>query len=162
MLDPKSGVTAVKIEGLALADKPGAPEADLISDLTVYFGGEDAAASTSVRVEQFKYSVSASPPEWTFGKLQKTRSGKPGILPRFVKAWREAADEGWASKAKLVLISNAPLASEVQKALADISSDDATTTAARKLTKAAGLTATEPNNFFQRVELSCGEGGRLV
>lgn len=162
MLDTRIGVTAVKIEGLALADQPGAPEADLIADLTVYYGGEDAATATAVRVEQFKYSVSASPPEWTFGKLQKTKSGKPGILPRFVKAWKEAADKGWASKVKLVLISNAPLASEVQKALADISSGDATTTAARKLAKAAGLGATEASNFFQRVQLSCGEGGRLV
>jgi len=162
LLDNRSGVTAVKVEGLAVEDASAAPQADLVADLTTYSGGESHQSATVVRIEQFKYSVAVQPPEWTFGKLRQTKSGKDGVLLRFVTAWKEAVAGGWSDKLTLALVSNAPLSPDVQQSHRDVVDGRLTAKGAQKLIKATGLTVDEASHFLKRVEFQCGEAGRIM
>jgi hypothetical protein len=69
LVDPRSDLRLVRLEGLTPADAAEEDDRFLGVDLSEYYGGEDLLAASRVVVTQLKYSVRHPERRWTAARL---------------------------------------------------------------------------------------------
>lgn len=102
LLLPRSDLAGIAVEGLHPADENAASsEAADIADITLYYGDEPTfSEARSVKIVQFKYSVSDSDTDFRASHAKKT-------IAKFRAAFQDFAD--YRTKLQFELITNRPV-----------------------------------------------------
>lgn len=107
LLDSKSGLKAVKVEGTESSESNFKWES---SDCTLYFGGDSNSNAERVEIQQLKYSAANPSQSWTTAKISK-KKGKsgPSTLRGLAQAFNQLRHERKkheTSSIRLKLITN--------------------------------------------------------
>ncbi len=189
LLDPRSALQLVRLEGLNPADAEEGDDHFLGVDLTEYYGGRTLADAARVATAQLKYSVKHPDRAWTAARLAaRPRKGGTPVVRRLAEIFSGLIDEGQGGggqaaigKISIQLVSNQPAARDliaalrsVQEALADLPFDTETSRATRSLTTeakdlivqlqhASGLPSARFSAFLRVLDLSaCGSDPRSL
>lgn len=178
LLDQDSGLIAVTVEGLRAEDESGtALDTWDGVDCTLYFGGDQAASSERIIIDQLKYSAADPDQPWTIARLTRGSNKKKdnSVVARLAKAFaglKEKRPDLVANGNVVVrLVSNQPVAPAVLKALSnkrDSSSQSSNKRSGKKsdrasLLAASGLQDDDFEAFVRSLDLSeCGRGSRFA
>lgn len=173
LLSNDDDLEALAVEGLAITDETGAPEATWDGvDCTLYFGGLNAKTAHDVVIEQLKYSGSAPNTAWTVSRLVGHGRRDQSVINRMAKAWKGLADlRPGLSVPTTFLVSNQPVDPEVVAAFSRAAAEPLTvqkkkpkeTAAAEiRLSYATALNAEEFQAFSAAVRFECGAGSRFA
>jgi hypothetical protein len=163
LLEPDSGLSLVRIEGVSREDEAAAadPDAFLGVDLTEYYGGTAIVQASSVVFSQLKYSQRHPDRPWTTARLCERLKGARdrSVFARLAQAF-SGFYEGHArilviERLRIKLVSNRPADQVLVQAL------EATQAwlKDRPETKAAQLLAALPassRDVVQRLQKACG------
>ena len=126
MLNPSSGLTAIKMEDISPLE-PGFGRRDtfLGVDVTGYYGGNRLSNSSRVVVSQLKYSTRHPDTNWTAARLCAERStGEASVIIRLADVYlgflSEHPREEVLKKLEIKLVSNQPVAPNLEMALAEV------------------------------------------
>src|SRR2546430_1943368 len=186
LLDPRSGLRLVRLEGMNPADVPDEDDQFLGCDLSEYFGSDRLATAERVVLTQLKYSVLHPGTRGTAARLNTSeRATGASVVKRlaqlFARLGEEIDAEERLSKVTIALVSNQPIDPELEQAL------DAARGALRdrgpgtyagiafarlpvkrrdlldKLRHASGLSSGDFTDFVRVLDLGgCGAGTRLL
>ena len=166
LLDVRSDLTAIAVEGVSLPDAAGElPSTWSGVDCTLYFGGTTASDANRVEIVQIKYSTTHPQRAWTVSRL--VEGGKRrSVLSKLAKAWKAIAKHRPTDARTLVtLVSNQPvhrnLAHAVQR-MATTKAPPASDTPEGRLARVAGLGTQELRAFASSLSFKCGAGSRLA
>src|SRR2546429_9633983 len=79
LLDPRSDLQLVRLEGMNPADVPDEDDQFLGCDLSEYFGSDRLATAERVVLAQLKYSVLHPGARWTAARLSSAKRAKGGL-----------------------------------------------------------------------------------
>ncbi|WP_162907940.1 hypothetical protein [Allorhizocola rhizosphaerae] len=185
LLDPRSGLELVRLEGPNPADELEAASY-LGCDLAEYYGGSTIRDANRVVFSQLKYSTLHAGTMWTVATLTKVRrAGGASVMKRLAEMFEglspDLSPERRLEKATFCLVGNQPLDTEVGELLATVSlilSQKSAGTALGplrsrlsaqqraaydKLRKASGLAAAEFADFVRCLDLTgCGSESRSM
>lgn len=120
LLDPRSELTLVRLEGLNPADVDDGDDRFLGVDLTEYYGGPTIPTATRVVATQLKYSVRHPARKWTGARLAApTRSGGTPVIRRLADIFSGLVEqaggdvESVVQRAQIRLMSNQPAAQAI-------------------------------------------------
>ena len=139
LLKPKTKLTAVKMEGVAIEDTEGlvgGGDHFLAADLTEYYGGVHFDDANKTVISQLKYSTRHPSKVWTIGRIWETSGKDPktglnrpdSVGHRLAAAYTDLLNgtgrtrDQVQSKASIQLISNQPLQEELREMLKSIHS----------------------------------------
>src|SRR6266704_1488230 len=91
MLDSRTGLVAVAVEGLNAEDEYGTPSDTWEGvDCTLYYEGSDANSAKRIVIDQLKYSAANPDQVWTVARLTygKNKSGTNSVIRRLAKAFK--------------------------------------------------------------------------
>jgi hypothetical protein len=122
LLDPGSGLTLVRLEGLNPADATDDDDRFLGCDLSEYYRGQTVEAAARLVVTQLKYSVEYPKRAWTVARLAKrTRGLGTSVAARFAQAFKGLVDDHGVdtvlAKVTIALVSNQPVDGRLADAL---------------------------------------------
>lgn len=122
LIDPRSDLAVVRLEGLSPTDASEQDEQYLGVDLVEYHGGEDAKSATCVAISQLKYSVRHPTTAWTAARLSAPVSGRASVIRRLSAIYRGLLTDAGSPhallpKLQIALISNQPAGPGVLSAL---------------------------------------------
>ena len=170
LLSNEDGLEEIAVEGIRSHDEAGLPRDTWDGvDCTQYFGGKDATGADRVQIEQLKYSAANPNIPWTIARLvagQRDRS----VIARLAKAWKGLTTSGSQVSARVVLISNQPIAQDVDSALIHAATSSlaipqhepkATASPEIRLAYAAGLRARDFRAFASALRIEAGAGSRF-
>jgi hypothetical protein len=155
MLDPKSNLVAVAVEGVSERESAtGLPnEAGLLAiDTAEYYGSQNLGQATQAVYYQLKYSTTTPDDPWTVSGLIDTLQA---FATRYVSLCEEIGAPTVAKKIRFRFISNRPIAPSVQEAL----SAAASATPVAKLSPAAKRART---SLLRGTKLKANEFGKFV
>lgn len=116
LLDKRSGLVAVRIEGCSPAEgKGGASPAELVIDTAEYYGDEDFSRASRIEYWQLKHSTVRTDKFWTASELSETVCKFAGL---YAERCRQHGDEAVASKLRFVFLSNRPIDPRLSQVLA--------------------------------------------
>lgn len=172
LLEQSSELTAIALEGMT-AELDNGSEWDGVDCLLLY-GGTTASTAAKVEIQQLKYSSANPNMAWTIGRLTAAPSKKAGasVIGRLAAAYIRLRKERGSTDGTSIaikLVSNQPISSELEKALADAKQlfrngkviIPASNADLRKLRTATGLTAVDFVQFVERLNLSGSTGSRF-
>lgn len=117
LLNPKSELMSIAVEGLSPIDQSGATNEEIeIADVVLYFGGKNFRASKKVSVLQFKYSVAKKNTAITFSDTKKT-------VEKFSESYKSHVKRfgrNIGNKLDFQLITNRPVSNDLIKAIQNI------------------------------------------
>jgi hypothetical protein len=119
LLDPKTDLVAVSIEGISESEEDGrhgAAESYQVVDVAEYFGSTLLSEARLVRYVQLKHSTRRKNKAWTFSELTSTWKG---FVKRF-EALRADGPSG-AAVVRMVLETNRPISPSLSETVEDLS-----------------------------------------
>jgi len=178
LLDKKTGLYAVAVEGLQSEDEGGkSPNTWDGVDCTFYYGNEDTGIPTRIVIAQFKYSSANPSQNWSISRLiQSTKkTGDNSVLRKLANAYiglKEKYPHLVDSDNLIVqLVSNQPIATAVNTAIRNSidsrtdhnkSVKSSSEPGYAKLLKASGLKRTDFLSFIKALDFSsCGSSSRF-
>lgn len=178
LLDTKSGLYAVAVEGLKIEDESGKlPDTWDGVDCTFYYGDENTETPTRIVIAQFKYSSANPNQNWSISRLTQStkKKGDNSVIRKLANAFigiKEKYPQLAASDNLIVqLISNQPMDEEVNAAISESIASRTDQNKRRKsspelghakLQKASGLNGDDFLLFVKALDFSlCGSGSRL-
>lgn len=124
LVDPRSSLSLVRLEGLNPADAEDGDDRFLGVDLTEYYGGESLQTGSRVVVSQLKYSVRHPDRKWTTSRVTTpTRARGTSVVRRLANIFgglvteAEGDLEAVVARVRIRLVSNQPVASELRSAI---------------------------------------------
>lgn len=124
LMDPRSGLSLIRLEGLTPADAQEGDDRFLGVDLSEYYGGETVRDATRILVTQLKYSVRHPTRRWTAARLAAPRrSGGASVIRRLADVFgalvaeADGDSEAVARKLQIRLVSNQPAAGDLVAAI---------------------------------------------
>ena len=124
LVDPRSELQLMRLEGLVPADAPEADDRFLGVDLSEYYAGEELRTARAVVVTQLKYSVRHPERRWTAARLTARTSRRgASVLRRLADIFAGLVDEmdgdvqTVVSKVRVRLVSNQAAAATLIEAL---------------------------------------------
>ena len=176
LLRPETELKAVGVEGVRTetpSQNANDPTWDGV-DCTLYCGGTTLETADRIEFAQLKYSAANRETAWSVARLTANTAKKKNncVIRKMADDFRSAkARMKQGAQLKIRLVSNQDASAEVMKALgacwsgplesADI--DQATKADLKRLNAAAGLTATEFQDFLQTLDFSeCGYHSRFA
>jgi hypothetical protein len=113
LIDPRSELKVVRLEGLSPTDAHEQDERYLGVDLVEYYGGEDLRSATQVVISQLKYSVRHPTSAWTAARLSAPFSGRASVIKRLSAIYRGLLEDVGSArdllpKLQIALVSNQP------------------------------------------------------
>ena len=170
LLSNEDGLEAISVEGVGFRDEAGSPRDTWDGvDCTQYFGGQDATGADRVQIEQLKYSAADPNSPWTIARLVAGRRGR-SVIARLAKAWKGLTTPDSKVSARVVLISNQPLAQDVDPTLKRAAKSSlaipqrkpkAAAAPEIRLAYAAGLSAQDFCAFASALQIEGGAGSRF-
>jgi len=178
LLDPKSGLYAVTVEGLKPEDESGKPPDTWDGvDCTFYYGDEETETPSRIVIAQLKYSSANPDLSWSIARLTQStkKKGNNSVIRKLANAFTGLMGKypDLAASGNLVvqLISNQPVDTDVIAAKGvSTDSEDApkgrrrasSEQAREKLRKASGLNNADFLSFTKVLDFSlCGGGSRF-
>lgn len=120
LVDPRSSLKVVRMEGLAPADADENDDQFLGVDVTEYHNGETVAEASLVVVTQLKYSVRHPREKWTTARLATpVRGGGASVIRRLAAVFEGLVEQGGDDRGGVIaklcirLVSNQPAAKEL-------------------------------------------------
>ena len=171
LLDPSSGLTAIKVEGVPDGASYNVSWDGV--DCTLLFGGENLADSEYVKLQQQRYSASNPNKRWTVARVCSGRNGKPStsLIRKLGNAFRsliKVRDGKDINSIKISLVTNQPISPELTETMALAARDGVPDefkqtwkTGGQKLHrlfKASGLTPAKFKQFAKVIDF-CGYSG---
>ncbi|WP_441178115.1 hypothetical protein [Micromonospora sp. SD12] len=186
LLDPRSGLQLVRLEGMNPADVPDEDDQFLGCDLSECYGSDRLVSAERVVLTQLKYSVLHASTPWTAARLSSVkRRGGASVIKRlaemFARIGRETDAEKRLAKLTIALVSNQPIDAGLRSALAaaraalngrrpgTYAGTAFTSLSATerdllgKLRQASGLSSGDFTDFVRVLDVDgCGSGSRLL
>lgn len=159
LLDPRTGLVAIRIEGSSPAEGPG-PEShtELVIDTAEYYGAQEFVQASGIEYCQLKHSTVRVVKEWTQAELAETVKKFAALYRgRCQQYGRETATE----KLRFVFVTNRPIAAEVQQAVEAIRQGNPLDDALKVWRASSGLDDTELCSFLHLLRLQGREPGHL-
>ncbi|GAP13240.1 hypothetical protein LARV_00991 [Longilinea arvoryzae] len=178
LLDAESGLYAIAVEGLKIADESGKlPDTWDGVDCTFYYGDSKTETPTRIVIAQFKYSSANPNQSWSISRLTRStkKRGDNSIIRKLANAFiglKEKYPHLAGSDNLIVqLISNQPMDEEINPATSESIASRPDQNKRRKssselgharLQKASGLNGTDFLLFMKALDFSlCGSGSRF-
>ncbi|RPI04650.1 MAG: ATP-binding protein [Ignavibacteriae bacterium] len=165
LLEHGTDLRGITVEGLGVEDEVGMPTGTFDGvDCTFYYGGDDAASSKLIVIDQVKYSTINPNEPWTSARLTRSTNKKRdnSVIGRLAKVFvgikQILADQLTTDRLKIRLISNQPIDESFLSALRG----DEEEGSLQKLLEASGLNQKDFDAFRKHLDFSyCGAGSRL-
>ena len=168
LLSNENGLKEIAVEGIGFCDEADLPRDTWDGvDCTQYFGGQNGVER--VQIEQLKYSAANPNTPWTIARLVAGRRGH-SVIARLAKAWKGLTALGSELSARVILISNQPVAQDVIPALQHAAASTlviprskprATAPPELRLAYATGLSALDFRAFASALHIEAGAGSRF-
>lgn len=174
LLDPRTRLVAVAVEGLRAEDEHGVPTDTWDGvDCTFYFEGSDVSSAKQIVIDQLKYSSANPEKTWTVSRLTNStnKRGDNSVIARLAKVFgslsRMRPDLLASGDLRLRLVSNQRINPAVTKALEPSRASGKRSEREKKdravLMAASGLRAAEFNALAGALDLSeCGSRSRFA
>lgn len=172
LLDDRDPLQALTVEGIAPVDEATASDATWDGvDCGLYEGGCNARDASRIVLEQLKYSAAKPRSSWTVARLVQGTKRVDSVLHRLARAWSGVVALGPGGPIQVSLVTNQPIASEVETAIAAIAKGGVAVPKARpskeasdvkKIAYAAGLAKTKLPAFAGALHFRGGAGSRFT
>jgi hypothetical protein len=174
LLNPKTPLVAIAVEGLRTEDERGVP-ADTWDgvDCSFYFGGNDVRSAKQIVIDQLKYSSANPEKTWTVSRLVKStnKKGDNSVIARLAKAFARLSkmrpDLVASGDLRLRLVSNQRINPVVTQVLAQLGTSwkhsEQEKKARAELLAASGLRSSDFDAFIRALDFSkCGSRSRFA
>lgn len=155
LIIPGTAMKAVTVEGVA--SPPGSSHLYDGVDCGLFYGDISLERASRIEFVQLKYSTSAPETSWTVARLttSSAKKGNNSVIRKLATDFAEARAK-MTPDATLItkLISNQPLASEVNNAITKIRDGDHSDPNAAKIIKASGLSGQQLLAFLDALDFS--------
>lgn len=155
LLIPRTELKAVTVEGIAAPASSGYQYDG--ADCALFYGDKTLETANKLEFLQLKYSTADPTAPWTVSRLtaSSAKRGNNSVLRKLADTYANAKKTAKSGAEIIVrLVSNQPLADEVQNAVAAILADAPFTTATRKLSEATGLSGEQLRDFLKVLDFS--------
>jgi len=164
LLDTRTGVTAVSVEGVGPESKSAEQSTDYDGvDCTVLYGSVEVGEADQIEIIQLKYSGSEPHAKWNLSRLTKSdkKTGNNSVLRRLADAYRKIRSSAKVLPA-IRLISNQSVSEEVVSRLSVIARTKSQASEFRaKFLKATGLKLRDLKSFAHQLDLTSRTGSRF-
>jgi hypothetical protein len=176
LLNPETDLKAVSVEGVRAETPPrnaDNPTWDGV-DCALYYGGATLESADRIEFAQLKYSAANPETAWSVARLtaNTAKKGNNSVICKMADDFMRAkARMKQGAKLKIRLVSNQQVSAGLKKALdarwsgplESAGIDETTADNLKRLNEAAGLAATEFQDFLETLDFSeCGSHSRFA